>query len=68
MNKLFKQILILITLIAILVLPYFVFAGSPALDKLIDVGSEKGPYAEATETTISEIIGTAVFLLTKTHI
>jgi len=59
MNKLFKQILILIILTAVLILPYFVFAGDSALDKLIEVGAGGG-YAEATETTVSEIAGTAV--------
>ena len=60
MNKLLKQILILIILIAVLTLPYFVFAGNPALEKLVEVGHTEGPYAEAGETTISAIAGTAV--------
>ncbi len=60
MNKLLKQIIILMILTAVLILPYFVFAGNPALDKLIEVGSDEGPYATADETTVSEIAGTAV--------
>jgi amino acid transporter len=60
MNKLFKQILILVCLIAVLILPYFVFAGNPALDKLEQVAETEGPYADVKETTISEIAGTAV--------
>ncbi len=59
MNKLLKQILILICLIAVLILPYFVFAQETPLGKLESVGQEGG-YAQATETTISEIVGTAV--------
>ncbi len=60
MNKILKQILILVCLIAVLILPYFVFAGNPALDKLEQVAEAKGPYADVTDTTISEIVGTAV--------
>ena len=61
MSKLFKQILILIILTAVLVLPYFVFAGNPALDKLKEVGGTEGPYDAGTDaTTISKFAGTAV--------
>ncbi|MEA3463471.1 MAG: hypothetical protein U9R14_00060 [Patescibacteria group bacterium] len=59
MNKLFKQILILIFLIALLVLPYFVFADSAALEKLEGVGTGGG-YADANIYTMSIITGTAV--------
>ena len=59
MNKFFKQIIILIVLVAILILPYFVFAESP-LDKLKNVGPQGG-YADTTDSTsISTFAGTAV--------
>ncbi len=59
MNKILKQILIVIFLVVILVLPYFVFAQSP-LEKLTDVGTAGG-YNEATnEYSFSEILGTVV--------
>ena len=60
MSKLFKQILILACLIAVLILPYFVFAQNSVLDKLEQVAETKGPYADVKDTTISEIAGTAV--------
>ena len=63
MRKNFKQLLILFCLIVILVLPYFVFAQSSALKKLETVGSTEGPYSAATETSVSEILGTAVNVL-----
>lgn len=61
MPKYFKQILILIFLVAILVLPYFVFAETTgsALQKLKSVGSGGG-YAAATEYSFSGILGTVV--------
>jgi len=59
MNKLLKQILILICLIAILVLPYFVFAETAPLETLQNVGTGGG-YAPANEYTMSQIAGTAV--------
>jgi hypothetical protein len=46
-------------LLAILILPYFVFAANPILNNLGDVG-EMGGYAKADETTISAIAGTIV--------
>lgn len=59
MNKTLKQIAILITLIFFLVLPYFVFAVDP-MAKLKEVGTTKGPYAEATVTSMSGMIGQVV--------
>lgn len=75
MSKQFKQILILICLISLLVLPYFVFAEeleshkqgsdgtsaseSSALNNLKNVGTGGG-YQEATETTISSIVGVVI--------
>lgn len=55
MNKLLKQILILICLIAVLILPYFVFAQETPLGKLESVGQEGG-YAQADKYTISKNI------------
>lgn len=61
MNKIIKQILFTVILIAILILPYFVFAEDSApLNKLKDIGVEKGPYAEADEFTVSKIVGTVI--------
>ena len=63
MNKLLKQILILIILTAVLILPYFVFAQekSDVLKKLIEVGGTEGPYDKTTDaTTVSKFVGTAV--------
>jgi cytochrome bd-type quinol oxidase subunit 2 len=60
MNKLLKQILILACLVALLILPYFVFAADTApLKELEKLGPASG-YKEASDTTFSEIIGTAI--------
>ena len=59
MSKLLKQILILAVLIAILILPYFVFAQGP-LDKLKNVGEGGGYAAYTNETTFATIVGTIV--------
>lgn len=58
MNKLVKQIFILIILVALLVLPYLVFAKSPAQEKLEGVGEGAG-YAkqEDPEATFDAVIG-----------
>ncbi len=53
-----KKVSVLVLLLSILILPYLVFAQSPQ-DALEQVGSDVG-FAEADETTISEIAGTAV--------
>ncbi len=58
MKNIIKQILVLIVLIGFLVLPYFVFAQSP-LDRMKNVATEGG-FAEAKETTLSEVLGVAV--------
>lgn len=73
MSKTIKRILILSCLIAVLILPYFVFAfdinDNPALKKLQTVGTGNppigaingpGPYQTADEFTMSTIIGTIV--------
>jgi amino acid transporter len=62
MKKVFKQILILICLIAILILPYFVFAqqSTAPLDKLKEVGEGEGGYAPYSETTFAVMAGTIV--------
>lgn len=59
MNKNIKQIIILVILIAILIIPYLVFAANPTVDKLESVGSEFGPYTEEVEHeySIAKIIG-----------
>ena len=59
MNKIFKQVLILFCLLAILILPYFVFAADSLLGKLKDVGTEGG-YAEADTYSFSKILGKVV--------
>ena len=59
MNKLFKQILILACLIAILILPYFVFAQqSETLKTLTGVATGDGGYKAANASTFSQILGT----------
>ncbi|MBU4375650.1 pilin [Patescibacteria group bacterium] len=61
MNKLLKQILILACLIAILILPYFVFAQDTMKDILIKTGSEGGYLTTGVdEYTFSQILGTVV--------
>lgn len=57
MKNYFKKIVILVSLVAVLVLPYMVSA-SPSLDNLKTVG-EKGdaPYMPATEYSLSKIVG-----------
>lgn len=59
MKKFIQQASILIALIALLTLPYFVFAASSSpLDRLQNTGSgSAGPYAAATNTTLAEIVG-----------
>lgn len=66
MNKLIKQILFLICLVAILILPYFVFAQNAALNKLKDVGPASGftSLEEGKEATaFPEFLGTVVSAL-----
>lgn len=58
MNKLFKQFLILTCLVAVLVMPYFVFAGP--LDALKTVGEDGGYVKSTTQYTFSQILGTAI--------
>lgn len=59
-NKKVKYILIA-CLLAVIIFPAMALAAdNPALKKLSEVGSINGPYESASETTISEIIGTAV--------
>jgi hypothetical protein len=62
MRKKLKSILFLIVLIAILVIPYFVFAQS-ALDKLKLVGGASG-YSQTTDQySAAGIVGTVVSVL-----
>ena len=60
MKKIVKQIFILFSLVALLVLPYFVFAANSTIDMLEKVGSTDGPYAAADENTLSSTIGKGV--------
>ena len=65
MNNVIKQLIILVCLIAVLILPYFVFAASgdsAALDFLERVGPAGG-YQEATDTTVASIVGTIITAL-----
>lgn len=62
MNKLIKQFFSLICLIGLLVLPYFVFAGSAMQNNLESVGEGSG-FAEANETTLSSTAGQIVGIL-----
>jgi len=58
-----KRILILSCLIAVLILPYFVFADDPAnptLGALEEVGFKYGPYQKATEFTLATNIGVVI--------
>ncbi|MEK7202954.1 MAG: hypothetical protein AAB653_01435, partial [Patescibacteria group bacterium] len=57
MPKTIKRILILFCLIAVLILPYFVFADNAVLNKLQDVGANNGPYAVADDTSLTSNIG-----------
>ena len=62
MQKIQKHIKLLVTtlaLVGILVMPYFVFASSAALDKLVDIGSDAG-FEGADETSFAKIIGGVV--------
>jgi len=65
--NLLKQVFFLFVLLSLLVLPYFVFAQGASnnpMDRLEAVGSgDQGPYVEASEYTLSVIIGLAVNIL-----
>jgi hypothetical protein len=57
MKKTYKQILILLFLIAVLLLPYFAFAQADPLERMKGV-AEAGGYSEATDDTVfAETIG-----------
>ncbi|MEA3449802.1 MAG: hypothetical protein U9Q85_02390 [Patescibacteria group bacterium] len=58
MKKKYKQIFILIFLIAVLLLPYFVFAQTP----LVGLEGVRGPagYAKTTETSMAGMVGTVI--------
>ena len=46
---------------ALLALPYFVLAANnPPLNALDEVAATNGPYAQATDTSLTQIIGTVV--------
>ncbi len=60
MNNKLKQALVLIFMVGVLILPYFVFAETSALDKLKDVGGASGYSQDTDETSFSAILGTVV--------
>lgn len=60
MNKVIKQFFTIFSLLFLLTLPYFVFAGSGnPMDGLQEVGEGSG-YESADETTVSRVAGTVV--------
>lgn len=59
--KQYKNIIACICLIAALALPQMILAANPALNTLDNIASgERGPYKEAMETDLMEIIGTVI--------
>lgn len=62
MKKYFKKIVILISLAAILALPYIVLAASDAYGNLQKVGQEgaTAPYATADQYKLAEIVGIVI--------
>jgi lysylphosphatidylglycerol synthetase-like protein (DUF2156 family) len=63
MKKIAKQLLIIFILTLILTLPFFVFAQTSTgpLNKLQEVGAGgNGPYAAATATSLSQVVGTVI--------
>ncbi len=63
MKKAIQQTAILISLVSLLVLPYFVFAASSTsiTDRLQNAGSgASGPYAAADSTTLASIVGMVI--------
>lgn len=66
MNKILKQILILFFMVGVLILPYFVFAGTAKtntdtpLGKLQNVAVDGGYNKTTDETSFSVILGTVV--------
>lgn len=61
MNKILKQTLILVSLVIILILPYFVFAAdSETLNKLKNLGGNAGYNGATNEYTFSSILGVVV--------
>lgn len=61
LNKLKKyhHLLFIFILLAVLIMPYFVFAQSP-LDNLKKVGSEGAGYADYSSGTFDQVIGTII--------
>ena len=62
MKKNFKKFIILISIIAVLVLPSFALAESQSLGNLIKVGAEGDvpPYTAVTENSMAEIIAMVI--------
>jgi len=58
MRKSSKQILMFVLLIALLIIPYLVFAANPTINGLKDVGEGYGPYQAADDdTALARTIG-----------
>ncbi len=59
MIKKYSKIILPICL-AIIILPQLALAANPALEKLQEVGTTKGPYQESEELGLSTAIGTVI--------
>lgn len=60
MKKAIKKISLLASLLAVLILPYFVFASSPLINNLQNVGEGSGYSGETDSNTLSAIAGSIV--------
>lgn len=61
MIRRYFKIILMVWLVAVVIFPQLALAGNAALDKLGVVGSgSAGPYATATETSLSDIIGAVI--------
>lgn len=67
MKKNFKHLLLLLSLVMLLTLPFFVFAGDPVpLQNLKTIGGDSGFSEETTSSSVFEIIGSIVNVLLST--
>lgn len=60
MFKKYSKIILLVWLAIIIILPQLVLAANPALNRLQEVGTVKGPYQERGELGLSIAVGTVV--------
>ena len=60
MFKKYSKVILLVCSAVIVILPQLVLAANPALDKLQEVGTAKGPYQETGELGLSTAIGTVI--------